>query len=62
MLQEYGIRVEPPRSGSHWKAWNDQVSYRIPAHNGLKEEISDVYLRKLCKTFGLDFDTFRAKL
>jgi hypothetical protein len=62
VLRTYGIDVREPTSGSHWKATNGATSYPLPAHDGLKEELSDVYLRKLCRAFGLDYAEFRAKL
>ena len=51
-----GIRVEKPRSGSHWKATKGSVIYPIPAHNGLRTEIDNNYLRALCRRFGLADD------
>jgi len=36
--------------------------YPIPAHNGLKTEIDDKYIRKFCQHFGLDEAVFRQKL
>jgi hypothetical protein len=58
-----GFRVEEPRSGSHWKVRGPGgKSYPIPAHNGLKTEISEVYVRGLCRTFGLDEAEFRKLL
>jgi hypothetical protein len=34
----------------------------IPAHGGLKSEISDIYIRALCRTFGWNFDEFKRQL
>jgi hypothetical protein len=36
--------------------------FPVPAHNGLKSEVTDVYLRSLCRNFGLDFETFKKHL
>jgi hypothetical protein len=59
----FGLRIEQPRGGSHWRARSsDGKSFPIPAHNGLKEEISDIYIRKFCRFFGIDEAAFRAKL
>ncbi|MBI5479974.1 MAG: hypothetical protein HY906_14000 [Deltaproteobacteria bacterium] len=33
--------------------------YTIPLTNGDRTELSDVYLRGLCRAFGLDFDAFK---
>lgn len=52
--RKFGIAIEEPKSGSHWKATKGQELYPIPAHNGLKSEIDDVYVRGLCRAFGID--------
>ena len=45
-LGSLGYRVEQPKRGSHWKVYGPGgVMYPIPAHNGLKTEIGDAYLR-----------------
>ncbi len=42
-LQTFGIAVEKPKGGSHWKAVGPGgVTYPIPAHNGQKPEVADV--------------------
>jgi hypothetical protein len=61
-LGAHGIRVEEPRGGSHWKATDGRLSYPIPAHNGLKEEIPDKYVRGLCRAFGIDYASFVREL
>lgn len=53
-LERFGCIVEQPSSGSHWKAILDGKTYPIPAHNGLKEEIADHYIRGVCRAFGFD--------
>ena len=56
-LRRSGVSVEKPKGGSHWKAKRDDVgTYSIPAHNGMKTEIPDVYVKKCCVFFGLDYD------
>ncbi len=62
-LSGFAITAEPPASGSHWKL-RDQTGkvYTLPCHNGERSEISDVYLKALCRTFGLDLDEFMRKL
>jgi hypothetical protein len=58
-----GLTVEPPRGGgSHWKVRGRNGSYPIPAHNGLKGEIPDQYIRGLCRFLGVDFEEFRKRL
>ncbi len=58
-----GIRHEPPNSGSHWKFFNPAGEvYPISAHNGLKEEIPYLYVRRLCRAFGLDYDELKRRL
>jgi len=54
-LASFGITLVGGRSGtSHWKVTNGTVSYVIPCSNGEKTEISDVYIRGLCRAFNLD--------
>jgi hypothetical protein len=36
--------------------------YPLPAHNGLRSEITDDYIRAFCRHFGLDEAAFRALL
>jgi hypothetical protein len=58
-----GIAVEQPNSGSHWKARNALGTlYTIPAHNGERTEISDTYVRGLCRSLGIDYDEMRRLL
>lgn len=63
-LRAFGCDVEQPRRGSHWRAYNADRSlmYPIPAHNGLKSEIPDIYIRGVCNTFALDLEEFKRKL
>ena len=59
-LGEYGVRVEKPKKGSHWKAKRDgDGTYPIPAHNGMRTEISDVYIQGVCRHFAIDEDELR---
>lgn len=54
-LAALGIAVEKPNRGSHFKAVNAAGrKYSIPAHNGEKTEISDDYVRGLCRFLGID--------
>jgi hypothetical protein len=56
-LKEYGIRIGP--AGKHFAARraDDEGMYAIPAHNGLKTEIDNRYIKGLCKHFNLDYKT-----
>lgn len=53
-VRPYGVLLEKPKSGSHYKFVRDGVRYPISAHNGLKTEIPDLYIRGLCRTFDID--------
>lgn len=57
-----GVSCSKPKSGSHWKFRNGETVYPVPAHNGEKSEISDVYIRALCRAFKLDEKKFRKNL
>jgi predicted RNA binding protein YcfA (HicA-like mRNA interferase family) len=37
-------------------------AYAVSLHNGDRTVISDVYLRGICRAFGIDFETFKSKL
>ena len=56
------VVVAPASGGSHWRCEKDGVCYPIPAHNGDKTEISDVYIRGVCRELKLDEAKFRALL
>lgn len=64
VLAEFGIGVDPPRGGgSHWKATGpDGTAYTLPSHNGERTELTDVYVRKLCRAFNIDEHAFRTRL
>ena len=63
MAADYGISVEKPRRGSHWKAKKSGYrTYPIPAHNGARTEISDDYIVGLCRCLDIDLAEFKAKL
>jgi hypothetical protein len=62
VLADYNVDVVAPTSGSHWKAVRDGRSYPIPAHNGLRAEIPDLYIRGVCHCYGLDYAELRKKL
>jgi hypothetical protein len=64
VLSSYGVTVEPPRGGgAHWKATGpDGTVYPIPAHNAERTELSDVYVRGVCRAFGISYSELRARL
>lgn len=61
-VQALGGSVDEPNSGSHWKARFGTEMYPLPAHNGLKEEISDIYIRAMCRNLRLDYETLKKHL
>jgi hypothetical protein len=63
-LKRAGVAVvQRPGKGSHVVLRNASGStYPLSLNNGDKTELSDVYIRSLCKRFGLDYDDFRKKL
>ena len=63
VLALFGARVEEPNSGSHWKTYaKSGAFYPIPAGNGMRTEIGDMYIRKMCRALGLDEAEFRRLL
>lgn len=64
-LRKYGCTVEAARGGSsHFKARtpDGKRTFILPSHNGMKGEISNFYIRRLCKSFGIDLEEFKRKL
>ena len=61
-LESLGVTVVPPRSGSHWKAIQHGKTYTVPAHNGDKTEISETYIRGICRCFDLKIEDLRKLL
>jgi hypothetical protein len=54
-LGVFGVEVDEPGSGSHWKLSKPGLPpYRVPAPNGLRSEIDDIYVNALCRHFGID--------
>ncbi len=50
---------------SHRKSagvWAPLPAGRIPAHNGDRSEVDDKYIKKLCKSFGIDLAALKKKL
>lgn len=62
-LKKRGGRVDASKSGSsHFKAFYADKMFPIAAHNGMRTEIADVYIRGLCREFGFDEKAFRKDL
>jgi len=62
-LEKHGVRIERPHGGSHWKFFSQAgVMYPLSAHNGPREEIPDLYIRKLCRALGIDYETLKTGL
>ena len=61
-LESLGVEVLRPNSGSHWKALRDGKTYPIAAHNAEKTEITDLYIRGVCRCFNLDEKELRKRL
>jgi hypothetical protein len=60
---QFAIEVEPPKGSSHWKAKKAGFrTFPIPAHNAERTEISDSYIRALCRNFGLDYEDVQRRL
>lgn len=61
--KQLGLRVVEGKGTSHWKFERDgHRPYPIPAHNGEKQEISDKYIRGMCRALGLDENELRKLL
>lgn len=55
--KKLGAVLEDPNGGSHYKfRREDGRMYPVPAHNGLKSEIPDVYIRRLAVFLGTTYD------
>jgi len=64
ILARMGIQVTPPRGGgSHYQVRTPGGSRPIvlPAHNGEKTDISEFYVRQLCRQLGIDVDDFKKR-
>lgn len=51
-----------PGKGSHATLECRGKCYVLPLHNGTKTELSDVYIRGLCRAFEIDEEEFRKYL
>ncbi len=62
--RQSGLEILKPKGKHAWKARrpSDGKTYGIPSHNGLKTEITEVYIRAFCRCFDLDETQFRKLL
>jgi hypothetical protein len=63
-LAKLGVRVsERSGKGSHVVVDDGKGhSYPLPLHHGTKTELSDVYIRGLCRALDLDYEELRKNL
>ena len=63
-LTRLGVRlVERAGKGSHVVVDDGKGhTYPLPLHHGVKTELSDVYLRGLCRALEIDFEELRKHL
>lgn len=63
-LKSYAIEVRTrPGKGSHVILHGGGgLIYPVSLHNGDKTELSDVYVRGICRAFGIDYQEFKSKL
>ncbi len=63
-MKEMGLVFEliEPKRGSHWVLECNGRSYTLALHNGPKSELSDIYLKGLCRTFKIDESELRKHL
>lgn len=58
LWDKFGLTLEPNKSGGSHHIVTGPGIGRVPLtlHNGWKEEISEILLKKLCKQLGIDRD------
>lgn len=61
-LERLGGSVEEPASGSHFKCRLGSGMYPLSCHNGERTEVTDLYIRSLCRALGIDVAKFRSML
>ncbi len=63
-LAKLGVRVsERSGKGSHVVVDDGKGhSYPVPLHHGAKTELSDVYVRGLCRALEIDYEALRKHL
>jgi len=63
-LAKLGVRIsERPGKGSHVVVDDGKGhTYPLPLHHGTKTELSDVYVRGLCRALEIDYQELRKRL
>ena len=61
-VRAFGATVDDPSSGAHFKICKDGRVFPITAHNAMRSEISDIYIRALCRFLGCTVADFKEKL
>lgn len=60
---EYAVKATTPKRGSHWKLKRPGFRpYTIPSKKGAKSEVSQTYLRAMCRALDIDEAELLAKL
>ena len=65
VLRDFGVQGVSRTKGSHCifhRPSGKGRPYPVPAHNGMKTEIPDVYIRGICRAFGLDYEGVKRRL
>lgn len=60
----FGFELDDSKKGKHCYKLRrpGERPYTVPAHNGLKTEIGDEYLKAFCRQYGIDLSEFLSKL
>lgn len=53
-LEAYGVKLEELHGKHNWRFVRGAFIYPVPAHNGLKSEISDVYVNGAARAFSIE--------
>jgi hypothetical protein len=62
-LRTFGVETSKPGTGSHWHLTKPGFTlFTVPAHNGLKSEITDKYIGLLCAHFRIDRNALLAAM
>lgn len=61
-IRRLGVEVQRPSSGSHYKLVLQGKICPLSAHNGERSEISDRYIRIVCRSLGIDETELRRLL
>ncbi len=62
-VEGLGYELVPPRGGgSHYRVRVQGRVYTLPAHNGLRTDISEIYVAGLCRVLKMSVEDFKALL